>query len=189
MRGFRAPAMPALGAAAIGGLLLLPGLACAQSAYPTAAGGMMVPGNVVMVPNGTGGGSGGAGPTAAPVTSANPLAVTCITGCSGSNVTISSGTVTAVPSSGAAGALACTVGTPSVQCAAAVTSRKLLAIDNESASATVACAFGATPALNTAGSWTIPPGDSRSWSGAFIPNDQVNCIAGAASTPVTVESN
>ena len=68
--------------------------------------------------------------------------------------------------------------------------RSQLAIDNESATYAVACAFGATAALNTAGSWTIPAGMTRTWpavSGGFVPSDTVNCIAGAASTPISIQ--
>jgi len=36
-----------------------------------------------------------------------------------------------------------------------------LAVDNESASVAVACSFFGTPAVNTAGSWTIAPGATR----------------------------
>ena len=95
-----------------------------------------------------------------------------------------------LPTSHPATITAVSVGVTSAKAlgAAAPAGRVLLAIDNESASATVACAFGATAALNTAGSFTIPPGVTRVWDDAFIPNDQINCIASAVATPVTIEA-
>lgn len=83
---------------------------------------------------------------------------------------------------------AATIGASSAQVLAAAP-RRLLAIDNESASATIACAFGTTAGINTAGSFTIPPGVTRVWSSYPVPADAVNCIASAASTPATVEAN
>ena len=68
-------------------------------------------------------------------------------------------------------------------------SRKLLAIDNESLTASIACAFGATAVLNTAGSFTIPAGSTRTWSAYPVPADAVNCISSVASSPATVEAN
>lgn len=149
----------------------------------------MVPGTALLVPNGQGGAGGGIGPVVAPVSPSNPLAVTCVSGCNAGAVAVS-GNITTVPASGPAGATGCIVGTSSTQCAVAMASRRLLAIDNESATTTIACAFGnMTPALNTAGSWTIPPQSVRDWSGSYVPNDAVNCIASAAGTPVTIEAN
>lgn len=93
------------------------------------------------------------------------------------------------PQSSATGTVsAATVGTSSAQVLAAA-SRRLLAIDNESTTATIACAFGATAAINTAGSFTIPPGVTRTWRDYPVPADAVNCIASASSTPATVEAN
>jgi Zn-dependent alcohol dehydrogenase len=182
--------MRALRSTALAGAVFLsgfPACASAQSAFPTAAGGMMVPGTALLVPNGQGG--AGAGPVVAPVSPSNPLAVACVSGCNTGTVAVS-GTVAPAPASGPAGASGCIVGTSSAQCAAAVAGRRLLAIDNESPTATIACAFGnMTPALNTAGSWTIPPQSVRDWSGSYVPNDAVNCVASAAGTPVTIEAN
>lgn len=83
---------------------------------------------------------------------------------------------------------AATIGTSSAQVLAAA-SRQLLAIDNESTTATIACAFGAPAAINTAGSFTLAPGVTRVWKDYPVPADAVNCIASAASTPATVEAN
>lgn len=96
----------------------------------------------------------------------------------------------APPGSGTGGFYAVTAGTSSsTALAAAVHNRTLIAIDNESASASIAVCFGScTPALNTAGSFTIPPGQTRTWRGPYVPADQINVIASAASTPVTVEA-
>lgn len=79
-----------------------------------------------------------------------------------------------------------TVGTSSAQALAAGSANKFLDIMNESATATIACAFGATAVINGAGSITFPPGWHRSWEGTFVPTDAVNCIASGASTPATI---
>jgi hypothetical protein len=79
-----------------------------------------------------------------------------------------------------------TVGTSSAQALAAGSASKFLDIMNESASATIACAFGATAVINGGGSITFPPGWHRSWEGSFVPTDAVNCIASGASTPATI---
>jgi hypothetical protein len=68
-------------------------------------------------------------------------------------------------------------------------SRRLLAIKNESATASIACAFGATAALNTAGSFTIPPLNLLIWRSYPVPADAANCISSVASSPATVEVN
>lgn len=67
--------------------------------------------------------------------------------------------------------------------------RNFLLIVNESASATVAVAFGATAAvLNGAGSIMLAAGASLRFSQAdgLVPSDALNFIASAGSTPVTV---
>jgi hypothetical protein len=53
----------------------------------------------------------------------------------------------------------------------------------------IVCAFGATAVLNTAGSFTIQPGNTRTWSSYPVPADAVNCISSVASSPATVEAN
>ncbi|HEV2187510.1 MAG TPA: hypothetical protein VGR70_09895 [Stellaceae bacterium] len=69
-----------------------------------------------------------------------------------------------------------------------------IAVDNESTSANCAVCFGAscTPALNTAGSFTIPAGMTRTWSIPFGSgggyNDPMRGICSAASTPLTVQA-
>lgn len=52
----------------------------------------------------------------------------------------------------------------------------------------IACSFGGTAALDSAGSWTIPPGETRTWNGSFVPAEAIDCIAGAVATPVTIEA-
>lgn len=96
--------------------------------------------------------------------------------------------VSSPPSSVTGSVTPATIGTSSAQVLAAG-SRRLVTIDNESATATIACAFGATAAINTAGSYTIAPGYTRVWDKYPVPADAVNCIASAASTPATVEAN
>jgi hypothetical protein len=83
---------------------------------------------------------------------------------------------------------------PAVNEGAANGYRKI-AVDNESTTATCAVCFGAscTPALNTAGSFTIAPGVTRQWDvpygagGGYA--DAMNGICSASSTPLTVEGN
>jgi hypothetical protein len=82
---------------------------------------------------------------------------------------------------------AATVGTSSAQAVASAT-WTYVAIDNESASASVACSFGGTAALNSAGSWTVPPSQTRIWVPGTAPSGAINCIASAVSTPVTIAS-
>lgn len=96
---------------------------------------------------------------------------------------------TSVPTVGTGGVTAVTVGTSSAQAVAAATRTARLAIQNVSASANIACALGATAALNTAGSWMIAPGQLLTFSDpTYTPGDAVNCIASAAGTPATVWS-
>jgi hypothetical protein len=174
-------------------------VAFGQAQYPTPAGGQMVRGVAIMAPNGQ---TAPGGKVVAPVSSSNPLSVTCVSGCTSGPVTVTGGSITSnqgnpgtsawpvvsKPTSGMGSVSSCTVGTSSAQCVAAAASRVTMAIDNESTTATIACNFGGTAALNAAGSWTIPPGDTRTWNGSFVPADAINCIASAASTPVTIEA-
>lgn len=85
--------------------------------------------------------------------------------------------------------IAVTVGTSSAEALAKPTiAYRMLAIDNESATATIACSFGGTAALNTAGSYTIGSSLTRVWSApAWTMNQAINCISDTASTPVTIE--
>ncbi len=97
------------------------------------------------------------------------------------------GSVFPAPSASTGTVSAATITTSSTQFLAAASSRTLLAIDNESTTATIACRFGATAALNTAGSFTIPAGATRTWNSYPVPIEAVNCIA-SASAPATIES-
>jgi len=81
---------------------------------------------------------------------------------------------------------AATITNTSAQVVAAA-SRQFLVIDNESTTATIACNFGGTAAINTAGSFTIPPGSTRTWASYPVPADTVNCISSVASSPATIE--
>lgn len=144
------------------------GAAFAQSQFPTPAYNSVVRGTAILVPNGQ---SLGGQPVMAPPSANNPMAIQ-------QNPASGGGSVTPV-----------TLGTSSTQVLAAVTARKFLAIDNESTGAAIACALGTSAALNTAGSFTIEPGWTRTWDGSFVPSDAVNCIAAVGSTPVTVEAN
>jgi|GEM_PF-5583647 hypothetical protein len=85
---------------------------------------------------------------------------------------------------------ATTLGTSSAQALAAntITGYRLIIIDNESATASIACTLNGTAALNTAGSITLAP-QTRVVIGG-VPNvsirEPLNCIASAASTPLTI---
>lgn len=96
--------------------------------------------------------------------------------------------VSAAPTTSAATTTAATIGASSAQ-ALAGGSRKYLLIKNESASAFIACRFAGTAALNTAGSITLAPYAGFTWEGTFVPNDAINCIASASSTPATLVTN
>jgi hypothetical protein len=71
--------------------------------------------------------------------------------------------------------------------------RRYLGIFNQSTTATVYVAFDRPAvAAATAGQLTLlplttPPGfSSAEWNGPFVPGNQINAIASAAATPVTV---
>jgi hypothetical protein len=95
----------------------------------------------------------------------------------------------ALPAS-AGGIVAASVGTASAQVLAAATGvgRRYLLIDNESATATIACTFDGAAALNTAGSWTIAPGGRLALGVGYGVSfsDSLNCIASADGTPATI---
>lgn len=95
------------------------------------------------------------------------------------------------------GVCAETIGTGSATVLKATTTQggyRAITIDNESTTASIAVCFGASciPAINTAGSFTIGPSMTRTWTtpygagGGF--NDPMNAIASAASTPVTTQA-
>lgn len=73
--------------------------------------------------------------------------------------------------------------------ALATGSRRFLYIGNESTTATIACNFGGTAIINTAGNYTIPPNAGRTWDGTFVPSEAVNCISSAATSPATIQVN
>lgn len=85
--------------------------------------------------------------------------------------------------------IGCTVGVSSTQCLAASTWLSHAAtIQNVSTGATVACAWGATPALNAAGSFLLLAGQAVTFGPATagVPSAALNCIASAAATAVTI---
>lgn len=96
---------------------------------------------------------------------------------------------TSTPTTGSGSTSAVTVAASAATCLAARTAPKtVLAFKNESLTASIAVSLGGTAALNTAGSFTIPPGGLYSFSGSYIPLDIASCIASAAATPLTVIS-
>lgn len=111
-----------------------------------------------------------------PVTASAPLPVTS-----------SGGSVSVAPATSAGNYAAKTITNSSTEAlAAAAGGRVFLDIINESASATIACALGATAVINGAGSITIPPLWHHSWDGSFVPSDAVNCISSVASSTATI---
>lgn len=85
----------------------------------------------------------------------------------------------------------CTVGSSSGSCLAASTAVNFLQIQNTSASASIACAFGVAAVLNSLSSVLLAPGQPASWgpNTGGVPSGQLNCIASAGSTPLYVEWN
>jgi hypothetical protein len=85
----------------------------------------------------------------------------------------------------------CAVGTASATCLAAGVAKSFVQVQNASASASIACAWGATAALNGSGSFQLAAGQGASWGPvtAGIPSGALNCISSAASTPLFVEWN
>lgn len=51
--------------------------------------------------------------------------------------------------------------------------------------ATIACRFGGTPAVGGAGSYDIPAGWLKTWTGPYVPADQVKCISASGTANVT----
>jgi len=98
-------------------------------------------------------------------------------------------TTIATPTNAAVTVTSVSVGTASAQALAASSATVYLFIQNVSTTANVACNFGATAALNTAGSFMLVPNQSRTFEGSFVPTTVLNCIASAAATPVTIESH
>lgn len=85
----------------------------------------------------------------------------------------------------------CTVGATSTTCLAASTAVTFVQIQNVSASASIACAFGVAAVLNTKTAVQLGAGQSASWGPVTggVPSGQLNCIASAGSTPLYVEWN
>jgi hypothetical protein len=85
-----------------------------------------------------------------------------------------------------------TVGTSPAQVLAAPTTRgyRLVIIANQSGTATISCAPGsASPAIGSAGSFDIPPGQKQTWAAANVVFATAwYCVASASSTPVTIEA-
>jgi hypothetical protein len=87
---------------------------------------------------------------------------------------------------------ACTITSSSAVALVIPSPANYLVIDNESASATIACAFAnGTAALNTAGSYTVGPAQTRVWdfvhSGKLLAAGNLNCISSAGTSPATIE--
>lgn len=82
----------------------------------------------------------------------------------------------------------CTVGTSSGQCLAAGRYR-FVQVQNTSAAASIACAWGGAAALNSSGSAQLSAGQPASWgtNTSGVPQQALNCIASAASTPLFLE--
>lgn len=108
------------------------------------------------------------------VSSGNPLPVT--------------GTVsaTSAPAHASGAYAASTITNSSAQKLAADADRVFLEIKNQSSTATISCALGATAVIGGAGSYDIAPGWALRWDGNFVPTDAVNCISSVASSNATI---
>lgn len=87
---------------------------------------------------------------------------------------------------------ACTITNSSAVAVVIPTQAVYLSIDNESTTATIACAFGnGSAAINTAGSYTVPAGATRVWDFGprqnILPSGNLNCISSAATSPATID--
>lgn len=84
----------------------------------------------------------------------------------------------------------CTVGVTSGACLGA-NPRGWVQLQNTSASATIACSWDNPASLNSTTSFMLAPGQSASWGPTTggAPNQALNCIATAASSPLYVEQN
>jgi hypothetical protein len=78
----------------------------------------------------------------------------------------------------------CTITTSSTQCLAAATAINHLEIQNTSGTASIACSFGGTAVLNSAGSITLASLQSALWgpTTAGVPSAALNCISSATAT-------
>lgn len=87
----------------------------------------------------------------------------------------------------------CNVGVASTVCLTANTAQNFVQMQNVSASggATITCAWGATPVLNTLPGFTLTPGQPASWGPqtSGIPSGALNCIASGANTQMFLEWN
>lgn len=174
------------------GLVALAGYAIAQTAFPTPAG-SSANGSVAMCP------STASAALKVPCDATNPLYVagaagTAIIGKVGIDQTTPGTTnnVSVSPLPRAARNFpGCTVGTSSGSCLTASTAVSFLQVQNTSTGAAIACAFGATPVLNSSTSLQLAAGQSASWGPvtAGVPTGALNCIASSASTPLYVEWN
>lgn len=91
------------------------------------------------------------------------------------------------PYTGTGGITAFTVTTSSSQALPASPRSAVLTIQNVGTTNPVACALGATAALNTAGSFQIAAGQLLTLSNqTYVPGDAINCIASTSSTPITI---
>jgi hypothetical protein len=99
--------------------------------------------------------------------------------------------VVGAPAAAARNFPGCTVGISSAQCLAAATATQFVQIQNTSASATVACAWGVVAVLNSKTAVQLAAGQSASWgiNTGGVPNEALNCIASGASTPLYLEWN
>ena len=101
-------------------------------------------------------------------------------------------TVTTKPTAGTFTIAGCSVGTSSAQCIATSVVTNHVLVENTSASANMACAWGGgTAILNSNGSVQLGPSQSALWgpTTSGVPSGAMNCIASSASAPLYVEYN
>ena len=85
----------------------------------------------------------------------------------------------------------CTVGTSAASCLASGLAANHVTVENVSSTASIACSWTTTAALNAITSFQLAPGQPASWglNTGGIPTGTLSCIATAASTPLYVEYN
>lgn len=83
----------------------------------------------------------------------------------------------------------CTVTASSATCLASGLAQQWLQIQNASATASIACAFGAAAVLNASGSVQLAPGQPASWgpNTLGVPPGALNCIGSTSSVPLYIE--
>lgn len=150
------------------------------------------------LPTGSGGGGGGGGSNASVGSTGSTIPASAtyaamnvsgnLTGLTGTasgllKVDASGASIKTTPQTGTFSTPGCTVTTSSAQCLATGTYNHVQ-IQNTSASASIACSWGGTAALNSNGSVQLAAGQSALWgpNTSGVPSSALNCIGSAAAS-------